>query len=132
VSLEEAFKEMAVQALREAIQSQVKVVVTHEPDPNTAYTLEQAAERMGISVYDLNKLRANKVIRWRKNAQKVRILERDIQTYYAWQELFMPEDELPPMPPDWEAGQVKPHRAAASRSDAKRDARGRTGKSKAA
>ena len=56
-------------------------------DPFTSYTLDDAATRMNISRYDLDRLRAKNLLNSRQVGGKTRVLERDIQRYYEKQEV---------------------------------------------
>jgi hypothetical protein len=56
---------------------------------------------MNLSRYDVDQLRNKRLLRWRKVAGKVRILEADIRAYYSWQEQFAPGEEMTPPPVDF-------------------------------
>ena len=71
---------------------------TEAVDLLKSYTLEEAAKRMQISLYDLKQLREKCLIRWRVKGQKVRILEGDIRTHYAWEAQFPAGEAVPPLP----------------------------------
>lgn len=94
--LERARMELAAQRVVELLTPHLRR--EEAIDLLRSYTLEEAAERMKISLYDLKKLRDRRVIRWRVKGQKIRILEGDIRTHYAWEAQFPPGETVLPMP----------------------------------
>ena len=91
--LESGLERARIEAMAKAVEERlVGRLEQRAPgvDPFTSYCLNGAAQRMNISRYDLDKLRAKGLLRSRQVGAKTRVLERDIQRYYIEQEALEP------------------------------------------
>lgn len=89
ILLESELERARIEATAEAVLKRLEPLLrpkAPEVDPFVSYALDDAAARMNISRYTLDSLRGKGLLRSRKVGGAVRVLERDIQAFYAAQE----------------------------------------------